>query len=129
MVLVKVLRFWPLENLDLAPERGAPCSAEIIGYGIPPTTFTSRNRSHQASERDKQWSGLLSRAYLWGDVDLLNAHGTATVLTMRPRARPISALFNGVPVSSTKSLMGHLGAAGAIEAVFVCLRFTPISSS
>ena len=56
-----------------------------------------------------------------GDVDYVNAHGTATAFNDAAEGKAISALFNGVPVSSTKSMMGHsLGAAGAIEAV-VCL--------
>ena len=55
------------------------------------------------------------------DVDYINAHGTATVFNDATEGKAISALFNSVPVSSTKSMMGHsLGAAGAIEAV-VCL--------
>ena len=55
------------------------------------------------------------------DVDYVNAHGTATVFNDAAEGKAVGALFNGVPVSSTKSMMGHsLGAAGAIEAV-VCL--------
>jgi 3-oxoacyl-[acyl-carrier-protein] synthase II len=54
-------------------------------------------------------------------VDYINAHGTATTFNDAAEGKAISALFNGVPVSSTKSMMGHsLGAAGAIEAI-VCL--------
>jgi 3-oxoacyl-[acyl-carrier-protein] synthase II len=55
------------------------------------------------------------------DVDYINAHGTATTFNDAAEGRAISGLFDGVPVSSTKSMMGHsLGAAGAIEAI-VCL--------
>jgi 3-oxoacyl-(acyl-carrier-protein) synthase len=55
------------------------------------------------------------------DVDYVNAHGTATVFNDAAEGKAISTLFNGVPVSSTKSMMGHsLGAAGAIEAI-ICL--------
>jgi 3-oxoacyl-(acyl-carrier-protein) synthase len=64
---------------------------------------------------------LASAQVCAADVDYINAHGTATVFNDATEGKAISALFNGVPVSSTKSMMGHsLGAAGAIEAV-VCL--------
>jgi 3-oxoacyl-[acyl-carrier-protein] synthase II len=56
------------------------------------------------------------------EVDYINAHGTATIFNDSAEGKAISQLFNGVPVSSTKSMMGHsLGAAGAIEAVISLL--------
>jgi 3-oxoacyl-(acyl-carrier-protein) synthase len=57
-----------------------------------------------------------------GEVDYINAHGTATPFNDATEGAAISGIFgNRVPLSSTKSMMGHsLGAAGAIEAV-VCL--------
>jgi len=80
-----------LENLDLARERGAPVLAEIIGYGISTDNF------HITQPEP---SGIGARHAM---------------------ERAINALFNGVPLSSTKGMMGHsLGAAGAIEAI-VCL--------
>jgi 3-oxoacyl-[acyl-carrier-protein] synthase II len=122
MVLGEGAAVLALENLDLARERGAPLLAEIIGYGISTDNFhitqpePSGIGARQAMERALE-SAHISEA----DVDYINAHGTATAFNDAAEGKAISALFNGVPVSSTKSMMGHsLGAAGAIEAV-VCL--------
>ena len=68
----------------------------------------------------------LSSARLPADaIDYVNAHGTATPFNDSSEGKAIAELFNGVPISSTKGMMGHsLGAAGAIEAVIslVALR-------
>src|ERR1043166_9216796 len=122
MVLGEGAALLALENLDLARKRGAPVLAEIIGYGISTDNFhitqpePSGIGARQAMERALD-SAQISAA----DVDYINAHGTATAFNDAAEGKAISALFNGVPVSSTKSMMGHsLGAAGAIEAI-VCL--------
>jgi len=122
MVLGEGAALLALENLELARQRGAPVLAEIIGYGISTDNFhitqpePSGIGARQAMERALD-SAHISPA----EVDYINAHGTATVFNDAAEGKAISALFNRVPVSSTKSMMGHsLGAAGAIEAI-VCL--------
>jgi 3-oxoacyl-[acyl-carrier-protein] synthase II len=122
MVLGEGAAILALEDLDVARERGAPVLAEIIGYGISTDNFhmTQPNPSgvgpRQAMER------ALQSAHLSVDkIDYINAHGTATPLNDAAEGKAVSELFDRVPVSSTKSMMGHsLGAAGAIEAI-ICL--------
>jgi 3-oxoacyl-[acyl-carrier-protein] synthase II len=122
MVLGEGAAVLALENLELARKRGASILAEIVGYGISTDNFhiTQPDPSgigpRQAMER-----ALHSAHVSSGEVDYINAHGTATIFNDAAEGKAISALFNGVPVSSTKSMMGHsLGAAGAVEAV-ICL--------
>jgi len=112
-----------LENLELARKRDAPVLAEIVGYGISTDNFhitqpdPSGVGARQAMER-----ALHSAQISADEVDYINAHGTATIFNDAAEGKAISSLFNGVPVSSTKSMMGHsLGAAGAIEAIFCLL--------
>jgi len=122
MVLGEGAAVLTLENLDVARECGTPVLAEIIGYGISTDNFhmTQPNPSgigaRQAMER------ALQSARLSADkVDYINAHGTATPFNDAAEGKAVSELFDRVPVSSTKSMMGHsLGAAGAIEAI-ICL--------
>src|SRR5512133_2484501 len=123
MVLGEGAAVLALENLELARKRDAPVLAEIVGYGISTDNFhiTQPNPSgigpREAMER------ALNSAQISADaVDYINAHGTATIFNDAAEGKAISALFNGVPVSSTKSMMGHsLGAAGAVEAIFCLL--------
>jgi 3-oxoacyl-[acyl-carrier-protein] synthase II len=122
MVLGEGAAVLALENLELARKRGVSILAEIVGYGISTDNFhiTQPDPSgvgpRQAMERALQSAHISP-----GEVDYINAHGTATIFNDAAEGKAISQLFNGIPVSSTKSMMGHsLGAAGAVEAV-ICL--------
>jgi len=122
MVLGEGAAVLALENLASAQQRGAPVLAEIIGYGISTDNFhiTQPDPTGIGAQQAMQ-QALQSARVSAVAVDYINAHGTATLFNDAAEGKAISALFNGVPVSSTKGMMGHsLGAAGAIEAV-ICL--------
>ena len=123
MVLGEGAAVLALENLEAAKARGATIFGEIIGYGISTDNFhltqpdPSGNGAHRAMEGALR-SGAISPA----EIDYINAHGTATPFNDAAEGKAIAELFDGVPVSSTKGMMGHsLGAAGAIEAIISLL--------
>jgi 3-oxoacyl-[acyl-carrier-protein] synthase II len=122
MVLGEGAAILALENLEVAQSRGAPILAEITGYGISTDNhhLTQPNPSgsgpRQAMEHALRSAGISTHT-----VDYINAHGTATLFNDAAEGKAITELFDAVPISSTKGMMGHaLGAAGAVEAV-VCL--------
>jgi 3-oxoacyl-[acyl-carrier-protein] synthase II len=112
-----------LENLESARARGANILAEIIGYGISTDNFhMTQPDPSGAGPRQAMNEALRNAGISAESVDYINAHGTATVFNDAAEGKAIAELFGRVPVSSTKSMMGHsLGAAGAIEAVFCLL--------
>ena len=122
MVLGEGAAVLALENFESANRRGATILGEITGYGIS-------TDNHHLTQPDPSGSGprramdqaLQVAGCAPDQVDYINAHGTATLFNDAAEGKAISELFGRVPVSSTKSMIGHsLGAAGAIEAV-VCL--------
>jgi 3-oxoacyl-[acyl-carrier-protein] synthase II len=118
-----------LEELEHALERDAPILAELAGYGLTDDAHhvTAPEASGDGARRAMR--AALSRARLNpGDIDYINAHGTATPLGDKVETAAIKALFGEhatsgrLWISSTKSMIGHLlGAAGAVEAV-VCVK-------
>jgi 3-oxoacyl-[acyl-carrier-protein] synthase II len=122
MVLGEGAAILGLESLGSAQQRGAPVLAEIIGYGISTDNFhiTQPDPTGIGAQQAMQ-QALESARVSAKEVDYINAHGTATLFNDAAEGKAINGLFSGVPVSSTKGMMGHsLGAAGAIEAV-ICL--------
>ncbi len=116
-----------LEELEAAQARGARIYAEVLGYGASndayhmaapdPDSVGVMEMMRQALER----SGVTP-----GDVDYINAHGTATPLGDVAETKAIKEVFGehayDLAVSSTKSMMGHtFGAAGAVEAIMCAL--------
>jgi 3-oxoacyl-[acyl-carrier-protein] synthase II len=122
MVLGEGAAILVLENLDAARARGVPILAEITGYGMSTDNFHLTQPDpcgvgpRRAMERALQSAEITANA-----IDYVNAHGTATLFNDAAEGKAIAELLGRVPVSSTKSMMGHsLGAAGAVEAI-VCL--------
>jgi len=116
-----------LERFDRAKARGATIYAELLGYGATNDGYhiaqpePDGNGATEAMLAALRASGLQPT-----DVDYINAHGTSTKLNDAIETRAIKRVFgehaHNLPVSSTKSMTGHLlGAAGAMEAVFCVL--------
>ncbi|MEN3368733.1 MAG: 3-oxoacyl-[acyl-carrier-protein] synthase [Verrucomicrobiota bacterium] len=112
-----------LENFEAAQARGATILAEVIGYGISTDNHHLTQPNPSGSGPREAMEGALNSAKIQAnEVDYINAHGTATPFNDAAEGKAIGELFNGVPVSSTKGMMGHsLGAAGAVEAVISLL--------
>src|SRR5438094_306315 len=111
--------FDSLQELESARSHGAEILGEITGYGISTDNHHLTQPNPDGSGPRRAMEQALAQAQLEpNQVGYINAHGTATVLNDTAEGKAIAELFGDVPVSSTKSMMGHsLGAAGAIEAV------------
>ena len=116
-----------LEDLEFAQARGATILAELVGYA-------STADAHHVTEPAPEGKGLvrairraLQKAGLRPEqIDYINAHGTSTPFNDRMETQAIKQCFgeyaHRVPISSTKSMMGHtMGASGGIEAV-ICVK-------
>jgi 3-oxoacyl-[acyl-carrier-protein] synthase II len=113
-----------LENAEHARARGARILGMVTGYGISTDTHhITQPHPSGIGPRLAMERALASAGRPAASIDYINAHGTATAFNDATEGLAIARLFgNRVPVSSTKSMMGHaLGGAGAIEAVFCLL--------
>jgi 3-oxoacyl-[acyl-carrier-protein] synthase II len=108
-----------MEELEHARRRGAPILAEIVGYGMSSDAYhmTQPAPEHEGGFRVMR-NALRDAGLDAGVVGYVNAHGTSTPIGDTLEAHAIRKLFGKkVPVSSTKSMTGHLlGGAGGLEA-------------
>ena len=112
-----------LEEKEAAEARGATILGELLGYGATCDGFHLTAPQPEGTEAARAIGLALGDAGLSAvDVDYVNAHGTSTPLNDRSETVAIKAALGeraaDIPVSSTKSAVGHLlGAAGAVEAI------------
>jgi 3-oxoacyl-[acyl-carrier-protein] synthase II len=112
-----------LESLEHAVKRGAPILAELAGYGTACDAYRVTDEAPDGRGAILAMRRALADAGLGPDgVDYINAHGTSTPMNDRVETVAIKAVFGprayDIPVSSTKSMIGHtISAAGAIELI------------
>ena len=115
-----------LEEREHAERRGAPILAEFVSYGQAADAFHITQPSENGEGAARAMNVALRKAGISAsDIDYVNAHGTSTPLNDKFETMSIKTVFGeaayGIPVSSTKSMVGHtLGAAGGVEAA-VCV--------
>jgi 3-oxoacyl-[acyl-carrier-protein] synthase II len=116
-----------LEEYEHARRRGARIYAEVVGYGASDDALDVVQPDPGGTGACRSVQRALRRAGRGPDqVDYVNAHGTSTQLNDAAETRAVKAALGSraatVPISSTKSMTGHLlGAAGGVEAVFSIL--------
>ncbi len=112
-----------LESLSSARKRGVEILAEVIGYGSSADAFRVTDMHEEGRGAVAAINAALTDAGITcKDIDYINAHGTSTSENDSIETKAIKAVFKerakNVPVSSIKSMLGHLiGAAGAAELI------------
>jgi len=119
-----------LESLEYAQARGANILCEFAGYG---TTDDAHHISAPAEDgagaANSMRLALEDAGLTLEDIDYINAHGTSTPMNDKSETNAIKSVFGElaykIPVSSTKSMTGHLlGASGSLEAVISSMVIT-----
>ncbi len=116
-----------LEEREHALARGATIYAEVVGYGMSADGYHVTLPRPGGDGAARAMAGALRQAGLEPtDVDYINAHGTSTQANDSTETMAIKSVFGAsaydIPVSSTKSMTGHLlGGAGALESLMCIL--------
>jgi len=116
-----------LESLEHAQQRGVRILCELKGYGTSDDAYHISAPAENGAGAAICMKRALEEAGLnITDIDYINAHGTSTVLNDKSETAAIKTVFGKhaykVPISSTKSMTGHLmGASGSVEAV-ICAK-------
>jgi 3-oxoacyl-[acyl-carrier-protein] synthase II len=119
-----------LEEYERAKARGANILAEVVGYGASTDAYHITQPSPSGEGATYSMNRALESAGVRpSEISYINAHGTSTPLNDLFETRAVKTVFGAaaydIPMSSTKSMTGHaLGAAGALEAVFLVKSIT-----
>ncbi len=115
-----------LEEYDRARQRGAQIYGEILGYGTTADAFRITDTHPEGRGAISCINMALADASLNTDqIDYINAHGTSTTVNDKVETLAVRQSFgeyaDGIPVSSTKSMTGHLIAAAGATELIICL--------
>lgn len=116
-----------MESLEKAQERDARIYAELLGHAASSDAkhITAPDETGLGAQKAMRWA-LDDAGLNPGEINYINAHGTSTRLNDSTETKAIKAVFGQrayrIPISSTKSMLGHtMGAAGALEALVCAL--------
>jgi 3-oxoacyl-[acyl-carrier-protein] synthase II len=116
-----------LEELNYAQKRGASIMAEMVAYGASGDAYHITQPAENGEGAVRAMQMALNKSGISADrIDYINAHGTSTPLNDKVETMAMKAVLGDhahrVPISSTKSMTGHLlGGAGALEAAICVL--------
>ena len=115
-----------LEEFEHAKSRGAPIFAEILGYGASADAFRITDQDPQGDGAAAAMRGALADAGVAAhQIHYISAHGTGTRQNDEVETKAVKAVFGEyaykIPISSTKSMLGHLIAAAGATELITCI--------